>query len=126
MLAIDGSKHPIKSIQVVPADSSEPRQSGLAAGKTLKQKVAGGELSDDVAALLTRRVVPVGVSKIANLLKEELRLTGRSYDEVLTKIGGRIIDVIRLNPALRLHGKTPESTRYWYYVSLADARRQRG
>ena len=56
--------------------------------------------------------------RAATLMKEQLRLTGEAFDEELKKTGGKLADLIRLSPGLKLVGKTPDSTQNWYYVDL--------
>ena len=60
----------------------------------------------------------MSLNRAATLLKEQMRQTGEDYDEALKKTGGRLVDLIRLSPGLKLVGKTSDSTQAWYYVDL--------
>jgi hypothetical protein len=113
-----GVKHALKSIQVIPVNSSEPAPSGLAAAKPLKKRVAGGNLAEMLLVIMRREGGPMSLTRAATLLKEQLRQTSEDYDELLKKSGGKLADVIRLSPGLKLVGKTPGSKQSWYYVDL--------
>ncbi len=113
-----GVKHSLKSIQVIPANSSEPGPSQLAAAKPVKKRIAGGNIAETLITILRRDGGPMSLTRAATLLKEQLRQTGEDYDEALKKTGGRLVDLIRLSPGLKLVGKTSDSTQAWYYVDL--------
>jgi hypothetical protein len=113
-----GTTHALKSIQVIPANSSEPQQpGGLAAVKPLRKRLAGASLAEVLLTLLRRDGGPVSLARAATLLKEQLRQTGEDYDEALKKTGGKLVDLIRASADLKLVGKTPGSKQY-YYVDL--------
>ncbi len=113
-----GGRHALKSIQVIPVNSSEPGPSGLAAAKPLKKRVAGGNLAEMLLTIMRREGGPMSLTRAATLLKEQLRQTSEDYDELLKKSGGKLADIIRLSPGLKLVGKTPGSKQSWYYVDL--------
>ena len=113
-----GVKHALKSIQVIPVNSSEPGPSGLAAAKPLKKRVAGGNLAEMLLTLMRREGGPMSLARAATLLKEQLRQTSEDYDELLKKSGGKLADIIRLSPGLKLVGKTLGSKQSWYYADL--------
>ncbi len=113
-----GKRHALKSIQVISVNSSEPGPSGLAAAKPLKKRVAGGNLAEMLLTIMRREGGPMSLTRAATLLKEQLRRTGEDYDEALKKSGGKLADIIRLSPGLKLVGKTPGSKQSWYYVVL--------
>ncbi len=113
-----GVKHSLKSIQVIPVNSSEPGPSQLAAAKPVKKRIAGGNIAETLITILRRDGGPMSLTRAATLLKEQLRQTGEDYDEALKKTGGRLVDLIRLSPGLKLVGKTPDSTQAFYYVDL--------
>jgi hypothetical protein len=113
-----GAKHSLKSIQVIPVNSSEPGPSQLAAAKPLKKRVAGVDLAEVLLTIMRREGGPMSLTRAATLLKEQLRQTSEDYDEALRKTGGKLADLIRLSPGLKLIGKNPESKQTWYYVAL--------
>ncbi len=113
-----GAKHSLKSIQVIPVNSSEPGPSQLAAAKPEKKRVAGVNLAEMLLTIMRREGGPMSLTRAATLLKEQLRQTSEDYDEALKKTGGKLADLIRLSPGLKLVGKTPDSKQPWYYVDL--------
>ena len=60
----------------------------------------------------------MSISRAAALLKEGLRSGGQSYEEVLKKTGGRLIDLIRLTGDRFELVERPHGKQTWYYVSL--------
>ena len=113
-----GVKHSLKSIQVIPVNSSEPGPSQLATAKPEKKRVAGVNLAEMLLTIMRREGGPMSLTRAATLLKEQLRQTSEDYDEALRKTGGKLADLIRLSPGLKLVGKTPDSKQSWYYVDL--------
>ena len=103
---------------MIPLNSSEPGPSGLAAAKPLKKRVAGGNLAEMLLTIMRREGGPMSLTRAATLLKEQLRQSSEDYDELLKKSGGKLADIIRLSPGLKLVGKTPGSKQSWYYVDL--------
>ncbi len=52
-------------------------------------------------------------------LRAELRADGQSYDELMKKIGGQLIDLINGETDKFKLVTQPHGTKNWYYVSLA-------
>ena len=103
---------------MIPVNSSEPGPSQLAAAKPEKKRVAGVNLAEMLLTIMRREGGPMSLTRTVTLLKEQLRQTSEDYDEALKKTGGKLADLIRLSPGLKLVGKTPDSKQPWYYVDL--------
>ncbi len=61
----------------------------------------------------------MAISKAAGELRAELRADGQSYDELMKKIGGQSIELIRGEPDKFKLNTQPHGTKNWYFVSLA-------
>ncbi len=104
-----GGTHSLKSIQVIPVNSSAPPPSGLAAARPLKKRLAGAAIAAVLLTILQREGGPMSLVKAAVLLKQELRQTGEEFEEALRKTGGRLVDLINASAELKLVGKTATS-----------------
>ncbi len=115
-----GGKHALKSIKVIPANSSDAQQQ-FAPGqdRPAKKRLAGGAIITALTTLLEEEEGgQMSISKAAAKLKEQMRSDGQEYAEVLKKTGGRLIDLIRLSEDRFKLVERPHGTQTWYYVSL--------
>ena len=70
--------------------------------------------------ILDGRESALSITAAAKLLKEQMRSEAESYEQVLGKAKGKLIDVIRLAPEIFELTVTERSGgKDWYYVSLA-------
>ena len=115
-----GDKYALKSIKVIPANSSAAQQQ-FAPGqdRPAKKRLAGAAIITALVGILEEREDgKMSISRAAALLKEGLRSAGESYEVVLKKTGGRLIDLIRLSGDRFELVERPHGTQTWYYVSL--------
>ena len=115
-----GDKYALKSIKVIPANSSAAQQQ-FAPGqdRPAKKRLAGAAIITALVGFLEESEGgKMSISRAAALLKEGLRSAGQSYEEVLKKTGGRLIDLIRLTGDRFELVERPHGKQTWYYVSL--------
>ncbi len=116
-----GEKYALKSIKVIPANSSAAQQQ-FAPGqdRPAKRRLAGGAIVTALVEILEgAEEGRLSLSKAASTLKEQMRSSGQDYAEVLKKTNGRLIDLIRLSEDRFKLVERPHGTQTWYYVSLA-------
>jgi hypothetical protein len=115
-----GGKHLLKTIKVIPANSSDAEQQ-FAPGqdKPAKKRLAGGAIIVALVKVLEEAEGgQMSISRAAALLKDAMRQDGGNYAETLKKTSGRLIDLIRLSPDRFTLVERPHGTQTWYYVSL--------
>jgi hypothetical protein len=116
-----GTKHSLKSIKVIPLDSSAAAQRlGPNEQGPEKKRQRGGSILEALAMLLEEAEdQKLSISKAVALLKEQLRLDGQDFNELLKKTkAGRFIDLVRLASDRFSLVATPHGPQTWYYVSL--------
>ena len=116
-----GDTYALKSIKVIPVNSSAAQQQ-FAPGqdRPAKKRLAGGPIITTLAEILEEEEGgQMSISKAAATLKEQLRSDGKNYEEVLKKTGGGLIDLIRLTEDRFKLVERPHGKQTWYYVSLA-------
>ena len=116
-----GKKYPLKAIKVIPVDSSaaEQRLGPNEQGPEKKRQRGGAIITALVLLLEEAEDQKLSLSKASSLLREQLRLNGQDYNEVLKKSGaGRLVDLIRLADDRFSLVATPHGPQTWYYVSL--------
>jgi len=116
--ATTGETYPLKQVKVVPVGASAIDTSSTAHARKMRD---GGNI-----ILLTLKEILQGedkmsLTKAAQELRAELnfRARGRDYNEIMKKIGGQLIDLIRGQPDQFKLVTQPHGTKNWYYVSLA-------
>ena len=118
-----GNQHSLKSIKVIPANSSRVGQ-GLGPnekGPEKKRQLGGAIITALVLLLEDAEDGKLSISKAAQLLKVQLRLDGQDYAEVLKKSGAiRLIDLIRIADDRFSLVEQPHGPQTWYYVSLVE------
>ena len=118
-----GKKHALKSIKVIPANSSRVGQ-GLGPnekGPEKKRQLGGAIITALILLLEDAEDGKLSISKAAALLKVQLRLDGQDYAEVLKKSGAiRLIDLIRIADDRFSLVEQPHGPQTWYYVSLVE------
>ena len=116
-----GNTHQLKSIKVVPANSSRVGQ-GLGPNEMgpAKKRQRGGAIIEALILLLEEAEEgKLSISKAAAQLKVQMRLNGQDYAEVLKKSGAiRLIDLIRVADDRFTLVAQPHGPQTWYYVSL--------
>jgi len=118
--ATDGTKHSLKQIRVVPADSS-------AADASFGENTAGPARKKQRGALILQALEDVlqgedrvALSKAAQLMRARLRDDGQDYDQLLKAAHAKLIDLIRLAPErFELVEGQDGGGKPWYFVSLA-------
>ena len=61
----------------------------------------------------------MAISKAAGELRDEFRAEGgQTYDQIMKKVGGQLIYLIRGEPAQFKLITQPHGTKNWYYVAL--------
>ena len=114
VISTTGESHPLKQIRVVPAGagtgfgSQSYRQIDEGGGYVLAalERVLAGEES-------------MAMSKAGKELRKEFESDGRDYPATMKKIGGQLIDLIRMAPDLFKLVRRPHGDQMWYFVSLA-------
>jgi len=117
--ATDGSKHNLKQIRVVPADSSEATASfGENTAGPARKKQRGALILQALEDVL-RGEDRVALSKAAQLMRARLADDGQDYDGLLKQAQAKLIDLIRLAPErFELVDGTDGGGKPWYFVSL--------
>jgi hypothetical protein len=113
-----GETLPLKQVKVVPVGAAKVDTATTAHARKMRD---GGNI-----ILLTLKEILQGEEKLS-LTKagEELRAElnfrnrGRNYNELMKKVGGKLIDLIRGQPDTFKLTTQPHGTTNWYYVSLA-------
>ena len=108
--------YPLKQVRVVPAGAGEVKTSEAATNRKME---LGGTVILDALAHVLEGHEKMSLSKAAGELREVFRNDGRDYNATMRKVGGQLIDLIRLDPetfelVARPHGKQQT----WYFVSL--------
>ena len=118
-----GKKHALKSIKVIPANSSRVGQ-GLGAnekGPEKKRQLGGAIIAMLIVLLQGAEDGKLSLSRAAAQLKVQMRLDGQDYAEVLKKSGAiRLIDLIRIADDRFTLVAQPHGPQTWYYVSLVE------
>ena len=118
-----GKTHQLKSIKVIPANSSRVGQ-GLGPNEKgpEKKRQAGGAIIAMLITLLEgSEEGKLSISTAAAQLKVQLRLDNVDYAEVLKKSGaGRLIELIRIADDRFKLVAQPHGPQTWYYVSLVE------
>jgi hypothetical protein len=116
-----GEKFALKSIKVIPVNSSAAQQQ-FAPGqdRPAKRRLAGGAIITALVEILEdAEEGRLSLSKAASTLKEQMRSSGQDYAAILKKTNGRLIDLVRLSEDRFKLVERPHGTQTWYYVSLA-------
>ncbi len=116
-----GKKYALKSIKVIPLDSGAAAQRlGANEQGPEKKRQRGGSILEALALLLAEEEdQKLSISKAVALLKDQLRLDGQDFNELLKKTkAGRFIDLVRLASDRFSLVATPHGPQTWYYVSL--------
>ncbi len=118
-----GKKHALKSIKVIPANSSRVGQ-GLGPnekGPEKKRQLGGAIIAMLIVLLEGAEDGKLSLSRAAAQLKVQMRLDGQDYAEVLKKSGAiRLIDLIRIADDRFTLVEQPHGPQTWYYVSLVE------
>jgi transposase InsO family protein len=118
-----GNKHNLKSIKVIPANSSRVGV-GLGANEKgpEKKRQLGGAIITMLAILLEgAEEGRLSISRAAAQLKVQMRLDGQDYAAVLKKSGAiRLIDLIRIADDRFTLVEQPHGPQTWYYVELVE------
>ena len=112
-----GESYPLKQIKIVPAGAGTVKDFGSQQSRKIDE--GGGEILGALEKVLEGGQ-QMALSTAAGELRLEMRAEGKSYDGILGRVGGQLIDLIRLAPDLfqlvpRPHGKKQT----WYFVKLA-------
>ena len=107
----------MKQIKIVPAGSGTVKDFGSQQSRKIEE---GGGLILGALEGVLEGGEQMSLSTAAGELRLEMKADGNSYDKILQKVGGQLIDLIRLAPELfqlvaRAHGKKQT----WYFVKLA-------
>ena len=109
-----GESFPLKQVRVVPATASS-----VAPAQENRKLQEGASILSSLERVLEGDE-KMSLSKAAGELREDMRANGQDYDATLKKVGGRLIDLIKLAPdrfklVERPHGRQ----QIWYFVQLA-------
>jgi transposase InsO family protein len=108
--------YPLKQIKVVPAGAGEVRTSETSAAN--RKMELGGALILDALAKVLEGQEQMALTKAAVELRKVFTSDGRDYNATLRRVGGRLIDLIRLDPASFKLIPRPHGPQKWYFVSL--------
>ena len=115
--ATDGSRHQLKQIRTVPADSSRVTPSfGTDTAGPARKRAKGGSILDVLAELLQDG--RVSLTKVAQLLRARFSEEGKDYDLVLKATRASLVELIRLDDRFELTGSASSSGAGTYYVAL--------
>ena len=116
-----GKEHALKSIKVIPANSSSAEQR-LGVNDTLpdKKRQRGAAIIAALQVVLDEEdgEKKLSISKAAILLKKRMRLNGEDYIAILKQSTSSLIDLIRLSPDRFELQPLEDGTKPWYYVIL--------
>jgi transposase InsO family protein len=122
VLDTTGGRHALKSIKVIPVNSSSAGQR-LGPNETLPNKkrhlgstiiAALEDVLDDVEGDAKR----LSIARAAYLVKIQMRLNNEDYAAILKKTTSSLIELIRLFPDHFELQPLEDGTKPWYYVSL--------
>jgi hypothetical protein len=114
--AESGLKYPLKAVRAVPVDSTdvEPRFGADTATPAKKRKI-GGPIMDKLEELLKTAGASLALTRASQLLRDAFR-GSQSYDDAMKEVGGRLVELIRLDPRFELMSKSAGN----YFVKLLD------
>jgi len=119
-----GGRHALKSIKVIPVNSSSADQR-LGPNETLPDKkrqrgsailAALENVLDDVEGDEKK----LSIARAAYLLKIQMRLNNEDYNAILKKSTSSLIELIRLFPDRFELQPLEDGTKPWYYVKLVQ------
>ncbi len=119
-----GGKHALKSIKVIPLNSSDAAQR-LGPNETRPDKKR--QLGASILAML--EVVlddedgdekKLSLARAAYLMKDRMRLNGEDYGAILKKAKLSLIELVRLAPGRFDLLPLEDGSKPWYYVSLVQ------
>ena len=113
-----GETFPLKQIKVVPVGAAKVDTASSTHAR--KMRDGGNHILMTLKEILQGEE-KMSLTKAAEELRAELnfRARGRDYNELMKKIGGKLIDLIRGQPDQFKLITQPHGTKNWYYVSLA-------
>ena len=112
-----GESYPLKQIKIVPAGAGGIQDFGSQKSRKITQ---GGGLILTALERVLEGGEQMSMTMAARELRAQMEADGQSYNTTLQKVGGRLIDLIRLVPdrfelVARAHGRQQT----WYYVKMA-------
>ena len=111
-----GQNYPLKQVRIVPVGAAAVKGSHTVPNQKLAR--GGNEILGMVENILEGSE-PMAISKVALELKEIFLQHKKDYKEILKKVGGQLIDLIRLQPDRFKLVPRPHGPQTWYFVSLA-------
>ena len=111
-----GQNYPLKQVRIVPVGATTVKGSHTVPSQKLAR--GGNEILGMVENILEGSA-PMAISKVALELKEIFLQHKQDYKEILKKVGGQLIDLIRLQPDRFKLVPRPYGPQTWYFVSLA-------
>ena len=112
-----GESYPLKLIRVVPAGAGSVKDFGSQKSRKISQ---GGGLILTALERVLEGGEQMSMTMTARELREQMEADGQSYDLTLKKVGGRLIDLIRLAPdRFELAARARGRQQTWYFVKLA-------
>jgi hypothetical protein len=114
--AESGLQYPLKAVRAIPVDSTdvEPRFGADTATPAKKRKI-GGPVLDKLEELLKTGGPSLALTRASQLLRDAFS-GSRSYDDAMKEVGGRLVELIRLDPRFELMSKSAGN----YFVKLRD------
>jgi hypothetical protein len=117
-----GKQHALKSIKVIPLNSSDAAQRlGPNETKPAKKRQLGSTIMAALEIVLDEEEgeeKKLSLARAAYLLKDRMRLNGEDYSATLKKTGLSLIDLVRLSLDRFELLPLEDGTKPWYYVSL--------
>jgi transposase InsO family protein len=110
-----GQDYPVKQVRVVPVSAQ------VVGNRTAEERkmANGGTIILDALERLLAGHEQMSLSKAAIELRGVFINDGRDYPATMRKVGGQLIDLIRLVPERFKLVQQPHGTKMWYYVALA-------
>jgi hypothetical protein len=115
--ATDGTRHSLKQIRTVPADSSRVNPSfGTDTEGPARKRARGASILEVLAELLQGG--RLSLTKAAQLLRARFKEDGSDYDLVLKATRASLVELIRLDDRFELSGSASSTGPGQYYVAL--------
>ena len=112
-----GEIFPLKQVKIVPVNAAVVHNAPTVHARKMRD---GGSLILEALKRILEGEEKMAISKAAGELRDEFRAEGgQTYDQLMKKVGGQLIDLIRGEPAQFKLITQPHGTKNWYFVALA-------
>jgi hypothetical protein len=114
VVAESGLQYPLKAVRAIPLNSTdvEPRF-GADTATPAKKRRSGDPILDKLEELQQAAGSSLSLTRASQLLRDAFR-GSRSYDDAMKEVGGRLVDLIRLDQRFELMTKSAGN----YFVKL--------